>query len=62
MRTNFELADPINLFGTGFFAKTNLSPLQQKVLGKISSCRTAALGGHEEHCDNCGSVRYSYNS
>jgi hypothetical protein len=62
MRTNYELADAINLFGIGLLSKVKLTPLQQKVLGKIASCRTAALGGHEEHCNNCGTVRYSYNS
>ena len=62
MRTNFELADAIGLFGTGLAARGTLTPLQQKVLGKIASCRTATLGGHEEVCDTCGSVRYSYNS
>jgi hypothetical protein len=62
MRTRFELADAIHLFGAGLFARTKLTPLQLKVLGKIANCRTAALGGHEEACDNCGTVRYSYNS
>jgi len=62
MRTKFELADAIDLFGTALLAKVNLTPLHLKVLGKIVSCRTAALGGHEEHCNNCGTVRYSYNS
>lgn len=62
MRTNFELADAVNLFGAGLLAKGNLPPLQLKVLGKIASCRTASLGGHEEECNSCGSVRYSYNS
>src|SRR6056297_2085168 len=62
MRTNFELADAINLFGTDLLARSNLTPLQQKVLSKIASCRTAVLGGHQEECDSCGSVRYSYNS
>ena len=62
MRTRFELADVINLFGSGLLAKTKLTPLQLRVLGKIAHCRTSALGGHEEACDNCGSVRYSYNS
>lgn len=28
----------------------------------ITLCRAAVLGGHEEACDACGSVRYSYNS
>jgi predicted Zn-ribbon and HTH transcriptional regulator len=62
MRTRFELADAVNLFGTGLIAITKLNQQQIKVLGKISRCRTAMLGGHEEACDNCGSVRYSYNS
>ena len=62
MRPKFELADAIRLFGTGLSEKVKLTPLQQKVLGKIASCRTAVLGGHEEVCDTCGTVRYSYNS
>lgn len=62
MRAKFELADVVQTFGADLCAKTNLTPLQLKVLGKISHCRTAALGGHEEACDNCGMVRYSYNS
>lgn len=62
MRTRYELADAVSLFSTGLLEKGKLTPLQQKVLGKIASCRTASLGGHEEECDSCGSVRYSYNS
>lgn len=62
MRTRFELADAVNLFQSGLLAKTTLTTLQLKVLSKIALCRTAALGGHEEKCDNCGTVRYSYNS
>ncbi|MDZ4205318.1 MAG: IS91 family transposase, partial [Bacteroidales bacterium] len=62
MRAKFELADAITLFGSGLLAQTKLTPLQQKVLGKIAACRTAALGGHEEVCESCGTVRYSYNS
>ena len=62
MRPKFELADAIRLFGTGLAARGSLTLLQQRVLGKIASCRTAALGGHEEACDTCGTIRYSYNS
>lgn len=62
MRTKYELADVINLFGPGLHAKTTLTPLQLRVLGRISHCRTAMLGGHEEVCESCGTVRYSYNS
>lgn len=62
MRTRYELADVIRLFGENLLAKGKLPPLQIKVLNKIAQCRTASLGGHEEACDTCGSVRYSYNS
>jgi len=62
MRPKVELADAIRLFGSGLSDKVRLTPLQKKVLGKIASCRTAALGGHEEVCDTCGTLRYSYNS
>ncbi|MCF8222959.1 MAG: transposase [Bacteroidales bacterium] len=58
----YELAEAVNLFSTDLLEKRKLTPLQRKVLGKIASCRTASLGGHEEECDSCGSVRYSYNS
>ena len=62
MRTNVELANVIRMFGAGLVAKTKLAPLQLKVLGKLAACRTAALGGHQEACESCGTVRYSYNS
>jgi len=62
MRTNLELAHAVNLFGAGLLANHKLSALQQKVLQKIATCRTAALGGHKEMCDHCGTIRYSYNS
>lgn len=62
MRPKFELADVVNTFGADLYAKGKLTPLQLKVLGKIADCRTRALGGHEEKCDSCGNIRYSYNS
>lgn len=62
MRTKFELADVVNRFGPSLLAQAKLTPLQIKVLDKISQCRTATLGGHQEACESCGMVRYSYNS
>lgn len=62
MRTKFDLADAINLFGADLLSGTKLTPPQLKVLDNLSVCRTAALGGHEEICQSCGSIRYSYNS
>lgn len=62
MRTDFELADAVREFGKKLIAGEKLNPLQIKVLNRVAICRTPALGGHEEACDVCGAVRYSYNS
>ena len=35
---------------------------QQKTLRAIGYCRTAALGGHIDACDDCGTIHISYNS
>ena len=35
---------------------------QEKTLRALSLCRTAALGGHVDACDDCGNVSISYNS
>ena len=58
MRTRFELADVVHRFAPSLQDRGKLTPLQQKVLAKIALCRTAALGGHEEACDNCGTVSH----
>ena len=31
-------------------------------MGAITACRTAALGGHVDQCDECGATRIAYNS
>jgi hypothetical protein len=31
-------------------------------MSAIVACRTAALGGHVEACDDCGATRIAYNS
>jgi hypothetical protein len=58
----FDLAGVIRRFGRQFIEKEKLSPQQTKVLNNILQCRTSSLGGHEEACDHCGEIRYSYNS
>jgi hypothetical protein len=40
----------------------NLTGEQQRILRAIASCRTAALGGHVESCDQCHYQRIAYNS
>lgn len=62
MRSDLELADVIRRFGKQYIEKQQPSPEKMKVLFNIMQCRTSALGGHEERCDCCPEVRYSYNS
>ncbi|MDE8347726.1 MAG: IS91 family transposase [Acidocella sp.] len=40
----------------------HLSLAQLKVMSAIERCRTAALGGHVEGCQDCGHQRIAYNS
>ena len=57
-----EIADIFNEYGATYRTKHNL-PLQSlKVMSSIENCRTIALGGHIDKCDNCGKERNSYNS
>jgi hypothetical protein len=40
----------------------HISLAQLKVMSAIETCRTAALGGHVEGCEDCGQIRIAYNS
>ncbi|TFG84326.1 MAG: IS91 family transposase [Hyphomicrobiales bacterium] len=40
----------------------HVSLAQMKVMSAIERCRTAALGGHVEQCEDCRHVRIAYNS
>jgi hypothetical protein len=40
----------------------SLSATQWRVMNAIEVCRTAALGGHLERCDQCGYERNAFNS
>ena len=40
----------------------HLGRVERRVMGAITACRTAALGGHVEQCDDCGATRIAYNS
>lgn len=40
----------------------NLTVHQEKTLRALSLCRTSALGGHVDACDDCGIISISYNS
>ena len=61
-RTKFEVAQIIEQFGEAFVSKYNPNTWQLRTLNALRLCRSAALGGHKEVCDHCGTERYSYNS
>jgi hypothetical protein len=45
------------------YRKAHRLPLNiLKAMTAIEICRTAALGGHVDECDECGHIRISYNS
>ena len=62
MSSQLELADVIKRFGQAYMQQHQPSAEKMKVLFNVLQCRTAVLGGHEERCDCCHEVRYSYNS
>ena len=59
-----EVADVFRTYGDDFLARWGqvLSRQQRKAFEDIRTCRTAALGGHVEQCDQCGHSVISYNS
>jgi len=60
----FELADIVKQYKGDFLEKHKVSNHDLRTLGAIEKCRTAALCGHVDKCNNtsCGHVRISYNS
>jgi putative transposase/transposase-like zinc-binding protein len=64
VRPTLELADIVRAHGDQFRQAHagSLSAEQKRVLRSIELCRTAALGGHLERCDQCGHQRNAYNS
>jgi hypothetical protein len=64
VRTSIEVADIFRAAGSAYRAAHagHLSLAQLKVMSAIENCRTAALGGHVEACEDCGQWRIAYNS
>lgn len=64
MRPRIEVADIFRRHGDAFRAAQGdrLSIDQRRAMAAIETCRTAALGGHAERCEDCGDIRVSYNS
>ena len=63
-RPTVEVADLLRTHGDRFIEqnRTWLSFQHLKVLTAIKRCRTAALGGHLDHCSNCDHSAISFNS
>jgi hypothetical protein len=63
-RPALEVADVIRQYGEAFLDQYGgvLSVTQRKALRDLAACRTAELGGHVEHCLDCGHDRIAYNS
>ena len=64
MRASIEVADIFRATGPAYRASHagHLSLHQLKVMSAIEHCRTAAMGGHVEACEDCGHRRIAYNS
>jgi hypothetical protein len=63
-RPKLEVADVFRLYGEAYRQKhgASLSTAQRRVMTAIEVCRTVALGGHLERCDNCRYERPCYDS
>jgi len=63
-RPLLEVADIFRAHGAAW-RKANaghVSVAQLKVMSAIEACRTAALGGHVERCEDCAHECVAYNS
>jgi Putative transposase/Transposase zinc-binding domain len=63
-RPRLEVADIFRHHGAAWRRANagHVSLGQLQVMSAIVSCRTAALGGHVERCEDCGHSRIAYNS
>jgi hypothetical protein len=63
-RPRLEVADVFHRHGADWRQANagHVSLDQLKVMSAIEQCRSAALGGHVERCEECGHSRIAYNS
>ncbi|BAK98042.1 putative transposase [Oscillibacter valericigenes Sjm18-20] len=57
-----EVQDIFEEYGEAYRQNHRLPMAQRKAMNAILNCRTAKLGGHMDHCPECGYQRPSYNS
>ena len=64
MHPALEVADIFRRHGSNYRAAHDghLGRVERRVMSAIELCRTAALGGHVESCQNCAHTRVAYNS
>jgi hypothetical protein len=62
--SRFEVADVFRRHGEAWRAANaaHVNLAQRRVMTAIEVCRTAALGGHVERCEDCSHTRIAYNS
>jgi Transposase zinc-binding domain len=53
------VADVFRRYGDTYRQRHDLPRVQRRVMTAIERCRTAALGGHVDQCDQCGHQRIS---
>jgi hypothetical protein len=63
-RPRLEVADVFRAHGAAWRTANagHVSLAQLKVMSAIETCRTSALGGHVERCEDCAHERIAYNS
>src|SRR4051794_31082367 len=63
-RPAIEIADILRRHGDTYRRDHagHLGRVERRVMSAIVACRTEALGGHMEACDDCGTTRVAYNS
>jgi len=63
-RPRLEVADVFHRHGADWRRANagHVSLAQLQVMSAIEQCRSAALGGHVERCEDCGHSRIAYNS
>lgn len=61
-RSGIELAGIFRRYGPAYRQQHPVPLHQRKLMSAIELCRTAAMGGHRDQCDQCDFTRISYNS
>src|SRR5712671_1383589 len=63
-RIRLEVADILRRHGDAYRRDHagHLGRVERRVMSAVVACRTEALGGHIEACDDCGMTRIAYNS